>query len=135
MAPMRLRLRMSLLKRNTEKSVAGVPGVRPSSVRMWMAPSWNASAAAQHAGPARIGTTAPFCRPMRRLKNTTGVLLVGLLCVASGIWPAPWTDPAPAKLKTSCPSRKKSRFSGNSTLKRVRFTCASSSSTCAKSVL
>src|SRR5205085_4083272 len=32
-------------------------------------------------------------------------------------------------------SRKKSRFSGKNRLKRVRFTCCSSASTCAKSVL
>ena len=32
-------------------------------------------------------------------------------------------------------SRKKSRFSGKNRLKRVRFTCCSSTSTCAKSVL
>ena len=39
------------------------------------------------------------------------------------------------KSKMPRPSRKKSRFSGNCRLKRVRFTCCSSTSTCAKSVL
>src|SRR6185436_2862265 len=38
-------------------------------------------------------------------------------------------------VKAPAPSRKNSRFSGNDRLKRVRFTCASSASTCAKSVL
>ena len=38
------------------------------------------------------------------------------------------------KSKMPRPSRKKSRFSGNCRLKRVRFSCCSSTSTCAKSV-
>jgi hypothetical protein len=39
------------------------------------------------------------------------------------------------KPKLPRPSRKNSRFSGKKRLKRVRFTCCSSTSTCAKSVL
>ncbi len=40
-----------------------------------------------------------------------------------------------AKSKMPRPSRKNSRFSGKNRLNRVRFTCCSSTSTCAKSVL
>src|ERR1044072_8886395 len=58
---------------------------------------------------------------MRRLKNRTGT---SLLLPPRG----------PPKLNMPWPSRKKSRFSGNCRLKRVRLTCCRSSSTCAKSV-
>ena len=63
---------------------------------------------------------------MRRLKNRYGVS------------PLPAARPAlarPANANVPAPSRKKSRFSGKNRLKRVRFTCCSSTSTCAKSVL
>ena len=52
--------------------------------------------------------------------------------------PLPAARPAlarPAKANVPAPSRKKSRFSGKNRLKRVRFTCCSSTSTWAKSVL
>src|SRR6185503_14375763 len=60
-------------------------------------------------------------KPTRRLKNRMGTSL-----------PLPRVPP---KLNMPCPSRKKSRFSGNCRVKRVRLTCCRSSSTCAKSVL
>ncbi len=47
--------------------------------------------------------------------------------------PGPPTDVRP-KSKMPRPSRKKSRFSGNCRTNRVRLTCCSSTSTCAKSV-
>ena len=75
--------------------------------------------------PARTGTTSPVSRPIRRLKNRNGVS------------PLPAARPAlarPANANVPAPSRKKSRFSGKNRLKRVRFTCCSSTSTCAKSV-
>ena len=61
------------------------------------------------------------------------VLAAALHAAAAAGPPVP-ADPF-AKLNVSAPSRKKSRFSGNSTLNRVRFTSCWSSSTCAKSVL
>ena len=62
---------------------------------------------------------------MRRLKNRYGV------SPTPALRPELWR---PANAKVPCPSRKKSRFSGKNRLKRVRFTCCSSTSTCAKSV-
>jgi hypothetical protein len=71
-----------------------------------------------------IGTGRPVVdSPMRREKNrsvATGVEL--------NVLPVPMLNDAAF-------SRKKSRFSGNSRPKRVRFTCCSSASTWAKSVL
>ena len=77
--------------------------------------------------PAWIGIDAAPSRPMRRLKNSYGV---------SPIAGAERRLAAPGERERSPgPSRKKSRFSGKNRLKRVRFTCCSSTSTCAKSVL
>ncbi len=45
------------------------------------------------------------------------------------------SPPPPPKLNVRWFSRKNSRFSGKNKLNRVRFTCCSSASTCAKSVL
>ncbi len=71
--------------------------------------------------PPRIGTLPPLSeRPIRRLKKRSTIRLKG---VAEPMlnWPAF--------------SRKKSRFSGKKSGNRVRFTCSSSTSACAKSVL
>ena len=119
--------------RSTEKLVDGETPSSDSPVWMSMAPSEYLPARPVTRPPARIGTGRLPFRPMRRLKNTTGVS------------PGPWLPPVrapgvtrvdtPPNWKMPCPSRKNSRFSGKKTLKRVRFTCCSSSSTCAKSVL
>ena len=58
-------------------------------------------------------------RPMRRLKNRSSIRSVPWLLTVN--WPEF--------------SRKKSRFSGKNSGNRVRFTCCSSTSACAKSVL
>ncbi len=71
--------------------------------------------------PPMIGTLSPLSvRPMRRLKKSSAYRLNG------------FADPT-----RNFPefSRKKSRFSGKKRAKRVRFTCSSSTSACAKSVL
>jgi len=57
-----------------------------------------------------------------------------MLVLIADVNTAPVTPPR-AKSKIPRPSRKKSRFSGKNRLNRVRFTCCSSISTCAKSVL
>ena len=79
------------------------------------------------ADPPTIGIGVPVSlRPIVRLKNGTRSLVVltnaVLALVAPPIWNAPWF------------SRKNSRFSGKNRLKRVRFTCCVSTSTCEKSV-
>ena len=65
-----------------------------------------------------IGTPdAPVAdRPIRREKNSSA-------CCAAPNW------------KTDAFSRKNGRFSGKNRSNRVRLTCSSSASTCAKSVL
>jgi hypothetical protein len=68
--------------------------------------------------PPSMGTGAPFSSPMDRLKNGTR----SLVSYVRPIWNEPWF------------SRKNSRFSGKNRLKRVRFTCCASASTCEKSV-
>jgi hypothetical protein len=74
--------------------------------------------------PPMIGTGNPFSdRPMRRLKNRS-------VCTGADVNEAP--VPIVKRFEFS---RKKSRFSGKKSPKRVRFTCCSSTSTCAKSVL
>ena len=72
------------------------------------------------------GSRAPASRPMRRLKNRYGVSPLPGAEARAG---------AAGEREHPGPSRKKSRFSGKNRLKRVRFTCCSSTSTCAKSVL
>ena len=69
-----------------------------------------------------IGVPAAL-RPMRRLKNGTRF---AELLLNRGL--------PPPNVKMPEFSRKKSRFSGKNRLKRVRFTCCWSTSTCAKSV-
>ena len=70
--------------------------------------------------PPKIGIGAPELpcpdRPMRREKNSS-------ICCGAPNW------------KVDAFSRKNERFSGKNRSKRVRFTCSSSTSTCAKSVL
>ena len=85
-------------------------------------------------GPARpdtrpppiMGTGVPSDKPIRRLKNRTGVSPGGV---------PENRGPAPPNEKRSCPSKKNCRFSGKYIPNRVRFIIASSTSTCAKSVL
>jgi hypothetical protein len=96
---MLLRARMSRLTRATRKFVpsaraSGVSPVPISRKPIDVLPTRPVSRA-----PARIGTRAPSLRPIRREKKRMGI--------------SPWFCPAaPAKSKTLCPSRKKSRFSG-----------------------
>ena len=74
--------------------------------------------------PPRIGTGCPVSdRPILRLKNRS-------VCTGVEVNEAP----VPIVKKFDA-SRKKSRFSGKNSPKRVRLTCWSSTSTCAKSVL
>jgi hypothetical protein len=67
--------------------------------------------------PARIGTSNPSTRPIRRLKYG--------MTSSSSLRP---------KEKMSWPSRKNVRLSGKNSGKRVRFICRASTSVSAKSV-
>ena len=68
--------------------------------------------------PANIGTALPLYNPIRRLKK--GIIF--------RLRPKP-------NSKMSAPSRKKARFSGKKSGKRVRLVCRVSTSVSAKSVL
>ena len=125
---------MSRFTRTTLKFVAVTLRSSTFAVRMSMTPMLKGPALPVTRPPTSIGTCLPSSRPMRRLKNITGTSAgIGL----PKLLPPPpgGRFETPPKAKMPCPSRKKSRFSGNSTLKRVRLACCSSSSTCAKSVL
>ncbi len=125
MSPIVLRRKMS---RRTRKTLKFVPGDSPawvSAVCMLIMPSVNAPARPVSRPPARIGSSPFWPMPIRRLWKMIGVSPPGPQIRFS----------RPPKLKTPWPSRKNSRFSGKKRLKRVRLTCWSSASTCAKSVL
>ena len=84
-----------------------------------------------------MGIAAPASdNPICRLKNSFAS--GGEFCRpdAAGLAPPTLDVPVDGRPNWKMPefSRKKSRFSGKSTLNRVRFTCCSSASTCEKSV-
>src|SRR5258705_12533416 len=84
--------------------------------------------------PPRIGSACPSSdKPIRREKNRR-ISWIWLVRPAPKLPPPPLLRSSP-KEKIPWFSRKKSRFSGKNRLKRVRFTCCSSASTCEKSVL
>ena len=88
-----------------------------SSVCMLSSPMLVGPARPESRAPAMIGISSPFSPiPMRRLKNTSA-------------------SPELPTAKSPAFSRKNGRFSGKNRLKRSRFTCCSSTSTWAKSVL
>ena len=124
--PMLLRRRMSRRRRRTVKLVCSrAHGRHVVQSSMLMAPMVQ--------GPALPVRRPP--RDNRHRASRRSVRCGGCRrsCGASlRLAPPPSTAP---KLKMPAPSRKNSRFSGNVRLKRVRFTCASSASTWAKSVL
>ena len=142
MAPTRLRRRMSCFTRTTVKFVASAFASGASPVCMFSAPMLKLPTLPVSRPPPTMGTVRPACRPMRRLKKTSGASLPARVpggpCSRPPLLapkPVPSTlGPAP-KSKMPRASRKNSRFSGKNRLKRVRFTCCSSTSTCAKSVL
>ena len=69
----------------------------------------------------------PICRLKKKIMSCETFCRPPLAPPPPPVLPAPnWNTPEF--------SRKKSRFSGKNRLKRVRFTCCSSASTCEKSV-
>ena len=75
-----------------------------------------------------MGTSSPFSSPIRRLKKgNTSAPVLGMPPAGGG--------PVLANVKTPASSRKKERFSGNSSENRDRLICRASTSVSPKSVL
>ena len=137
MAPIRLRWKMSRLTLRTVKLVDGASCRQrlgrlhvERAVAPWPGAPEQAASGQDRDVEAVVQADAPAVEEQRRRAR---VLAAALHAAAAPVPPLP-VEPLP-KLKVSAPSRKKSRFSGKSRLNRVRLTCCSSSSTCAKSVL
>ena len=111
--------------RATEKAVCGTPWSPMSAapVPTPRTPKFHSPSRPVRRAPRSIGTVAPPSSPMRREKKAF---------IRAGSQGTLWGGP---NSKMPAFSRKKSRFSGKKRENRVRFTCRSSTSTSAKSVL
>ena len=119
--PTELRPSTSRRRRTAENPVAGDTPSN-SCWRMWKAPTSVRPSLPVMRAPPTMGMISPSSEsPIRRLKNRK------VSGGSNGRLVSPtWKSPAF--------SRKNSRCSGKKSSKRVRFTCCSSASTCAKSV-
>ncbi|MCG3120680.1 MAG: hypothetical protein ALAOOOJD_03499 [bacterium] len=118
--PILERWKISRLTRATEKCERGRPF--SLSVKISNTPTLKRPIFPVNRPPARIGTMFPKpSMPMRRLKNNS---------MEGGP-----KNPGSPNSNVLALSRKNSRFSGKKSGKRVKLTCSTSASTCAKSVL